>query len=282
MNAWVAALIPLGIIMVLGAVAFFSGYRQRPLSRVDDTDEPHKTVTTAKPMPAEGVTASASTAGHDQLRKTIGTSDRLLSRAPDERAILVQFLDVEAPEAASVHRFIAELRHEFQERISFAARHFPATASGHTTAAALEAAERQGKFDDFLNELLPPDDRLEDPKKTQGVASESLTEKIDRIARELGMDSQRFAEDMASSSTAALIAKDRREAKAAGITHAPSLLLLDGRQHNVLTSLEDFRGTVADAAAAPAPSSSASQRHNKLKPNGNTVENNSAKLSSSG
>ncbi|MHA7284417.1 DsbA family protein [Arthrobacter sp. TMS2-4] len=246
MNPWLAALIPLGIIVVLGLVAFFIGYRQYLPDRTDQDSRGHGPKSSSKPMSTSAMTDAS--LKHDQLREKISTSDRLLSRAVDERAVLVQFIDAGAPEAASVQKFVAELRQEFGDRISFAARHLPATEPSRIVSAALEAADRQGKFDDFLDALLAPTGR---PAAAEvGGGPGTSVEKLQRIACELEVDLQQFTADMESPSTAAVLAEDRKDAAAMGITRAPSFLLLDGRHHNIITSRENFHVAVAAAAAA--------------------------------
>ncbi|MHA7241432.1 DsbA family protein [Arthrobacter sp. TMS1-12-1] len=260
MSPWQAALIPLVIIAVLGSIAFFIGYRNLLSDeRANDADLP--AAATRRPIRAAGTHAQAlspeeASARREELRAKLAATDRLTIRAPQERAILVQFIDITAPGTTPIQEFLVELRQDFSERITFVARHFPSSDHAHLGAAALEAADRQGHFAPFLQVLTtrsaPTDHKAEtSPSAVSGTHVAGVPDGVNeyvRVARELGLDEGQFTRDMADTATATTITADRAEATRAGITRAPALVLLDDQNHKNLTSLQDFRRAVEAVA----------------------------------
>lgn len=244
MNPWLAALIPLGIMVLLGPLAFFFGYRRYISDQPGNGDVPDN------PQPRQPISASnhAALAQQRELRRSLATSDRLVSRAPDERAVLVQYIDPAAPHSAGIYAYLRELRNEFGDRITFAARHFPSTGQTRSSAA-LEAAGRQGKLYELLDGLYADDppraERGSGPG--QSASDTALLVRLRGIAQELGLDMTRYDADIADRQTSRVIDADKQEALAAGIRCAPSFLLLDGYEHNA-TSLDEFRQVVTEAA----------------------------------
>ena len=249
MNPWIAAMIPLAIITVLGSIAFFIGYKGYLSSDRDDDDRDSDVApTTSKNSPIAGATSATKSTdrGTQQtvLRTAIVTSDRMVSRASHERAILVQFIDLYAPGTISTQEFLSNLQVDYSRRVTFVARHLPTSDQARLGAKALEAADRQNCFLPFLEKITLGPEAQEFPRLHTRVTMDAFVS----VARELGLDSRRFEADMQSSEVRARIEADRIEAARVGVTRAPALILLDDQNHNALTSLDDFREAVRLAA----------------------------------
>jgi protein-disulfide isomerase len=92
-------------------------------------------------------------------------------------------------------------------------RHLPADDSrGRDAHLASLAAAEQGRFFDFHNMAFANQDRL---TREDTVA----------MASQLGLDLERFAESLGSAAWADVLARDRAEAEANGVTHTPYLIL---------------------------------------------------------
>ncbi|MUK02204.1 thioredoxin domain-containing protein [Vibrio cholerae] len=249
MNPWFAAMIPLSIILVLGSIAFFIGFK----GYLSNDDGPQQRNLT-KARPTTGSSGSSTAPQTDRvdsadpidqqaqqaLRVSINASNRLTLRASHERAVLVQYIDLFAPGTLPVQEFLSNLRTDYSRRVTFVARHLPSDKQAHLGAAALEAADRQGRFIPFLEALTLN-------RGTQGRLTQHAAATVDTylaIARDLRLDTDRFATDMGSSEVQELIEADRQEAVRAGVSRAPALILLDDQNHNALTSLDDFREAV--------------------------------------
>jgi hypothetical protein len=273
MSPWQAALIPLAIIAVLGSIAFFIGYRNLLSNdRPDDTEPAPATLRPARPA-GQGTTLTPAevAARRNELRAKIAVSDRLTARASQEQAILVQFINIAAPGTTAIQDFVTDLRRDFSEHITFVARHFPTNDQARLAAAAIEAADRQGHLIPFLEHLITesassqagrvPAAHSGLPATTpaqlsagpligspEGTVADVESRYYAEMARRLGMDGDEFTRVMVDPTTAAIIDADCAEADRAGITRAPSLILLDGQDHNALTTLQDFRLAVEAAA----------------------------------
>lgn len=251
MNPWFAAMIPLAIILVLGSIAFFIGYKGY-LSNDNDTDQdspPARTV--SKQTPSHQATSNQATSDQVRpntsaanrqaaLRQAVSSSDRLILRASHERAVLVQFIDLYSPGTISVQEFLANLRTDYSRRVTFVTRHLPTTDDAYLAASALEAADRQGYFIQYLEALTLDPEAQERPRLHASITADTYL----MIARELGLNGDRFEADMNSEQVRTLIDSDKAEAAHAGVTRAPALILLDDQNHNTLTSLQDFREAV--------------------------------------
>ncbi|MHA7241360.1 DsbA family protein [Arthrobacter sp. TMS1-12-1] len=244
MNPWFAAMIPLAIIVVLGFIAFFIGFKGYLSNDRDETDrapEPSPTAGNAPaPRAASGPSTSERARQQNVLRHAIVASDRLVSRASHERAVLVQFIDLYTPGTISVQEFLSNLRTDYSRRVTFVARHLPTNDQAYLGATALEAADRQGCFLPFLEAITLGPDAQELPRMHTRVTTDTYL----AVARELGLNSTRFEADMRSSDVQSLIEADRLEAARVGVTRAPALILLDDQNQNTLTSLNDFREAV--------------------------------------
>ncbi|WDF35027.1 thioredoxin domain-containing protein (plasmid) [Arthrobacter agilis] len=250
MNPWFAAMIPLAIIVVLGSIAFlvgFKGYLSDDRDEIDRNPMPSSTPAKSGPGPraAPNTSSTERATQLNTLRGTVVASDRLLSRASHERAVLVQFIDLYAPGTISIQEFLSNLRADYSRRVTFVARHLPTSDQAHLGATALEAADRQGCFLPFLEAITLGPDAQELPRLHSSVTMDTYL----GVARELGLDSGRFEADMRSSDVQSLIEADRVEAAGVGVTRAPALILLDDQNHSALTSLDDFREAVRLAAS---------------------------------
>lgn len=175
-------MIPLTIIVVLGSIAFLVGFKGYLSDDRDETDRnPKPSSTPAKSAPGpRSVSDTSSTERATQLntlRGTIVASDRLVSRASHERAVLVQFIDLHAPGTISIQEFLSNLRADYSRRVTFVARHLPTSDQAHMGATALEAADRQGCFLPFLEAITLGPDAQELPRlHTSVTTSEGLRE----------------------------------------------------------------------------------------------------------
>ena len=236
MNPWLAALIPIALIVLLGGIAFTAGRRKQPLP--------------SPPREPQNVTGNPAArkpeAGHDPLhatlKQTLRDSGRLVFRAPDERAMLIEFLDV-GPGSGSIYSYLRVLERDFGEHLSFAVRHLPTTEDAWAAAVALEAADKQGRFRDFLAAL---ENNRPGPVSTGRSKNTSVQQLLRETARDLALDLARFDADVADPRTMQQVEADRTEAHRAGVERGSTFFLLDGKSRQA-TSFDGFREQVADA-----------------------------------
>ena len=236
MNPWLAALIPIALIVLLGGIAFIAGRRKKALPA---PPRESRTVT-GNPEPRKADVGPD--LHHVILKQTLRDSGRLLFRAPDERAVLIQYLDV-GPGSGAIYSSLCALERDFGEHLSFAVRHLPSTEGAWASAVALEAADKQGRFRDFLAAL---ENNRSDPGTSGSSENTSAHQRLRGIARDLGLDLARFDADVADPRTMQQVEADRTEAHRAGVERGSTFFLLDGKSRQA-TSFDGFREHVADA-----------------------------------
>ena len=119
----------LAALVLAGVVAFFA-------ARAPSTPEA---------APAQAGQAASSGTGQtaaSEAAPVVRPDSRVLSQAPNEKAVLVEFLDFECEGCKAAHPVVEELRAEYADTVTFVHRYFPLP--GHpnsmTAAVAVEAA----------------------------------------------------------------------------------------------------------------------------------------------
>ncbi|MGV8985331.1 MAG: Na+/H+ antiporter NhaA [Cypionkella sp.] len=134
---------------------------------------------------------------------------------------LVVYGDYLCPYCRRLRLIVAQLREVLGERLAYVFRHFPNETAhpGATQIAGMtEAAARQGKFwemHDWLYDQEPPLDAA----------------MIEAQAREIGLDMDRFATDLASPGIEARVRQDLDDGRLNGVTGTPSFFI-DGLRYD--------------------------------------------------
>jgi protein-disulfide isomerase len=146
----------------------------------------------------------------------VATADHL--RGSDGPLIL-EYGDYECPYSRRAYREIEQV--ESRVAVRFAFRHFPLTEiHPHALAAsaAAEAAALQGRFWEMHELLFSRQKALEDAD-------------LLAYAAELGLDTERFAEDVAGDAVRARILRDVESGIASGEVRGTPTLFIDGEVH---------------------------------------------------
>jgi Na+/H+ antiporter NhaA len=141
-------------------------------------------------------------------------------RGPQDAAVtLVEYGDFECPYCGQAESVIRELLADGGD-IRYVWRHLPLSdvhSRAQLAAEASEAASRQGRFWDMHDLLLDHQDALH-PKDMW------------RYAEQLGLDGDRFAEDVRDHRGAARVARDVDSADLSGVSGTPTFFI-NGRRH---------------------------------------------------
>lgn len=134
---------------------------------------------------------------------------------------LLEYLDFQCPYCRTAHAAIKSVvLGDLEGRVRLRVRHFPLREKhprADATARAAEAAGRQGRFWEMHDLLF---------ERFEAVTDDDLL----AYARELGLDAERFAADVADPALAAAIEEDREAGLAEGVTGTPGLFL-DGQRY---------------------------------------------------
>ncbi|MFL5891976.1 MAG: Na+/H+ antiporter NhaA [Solirubrobacterales bacterium] len=166
-------------------------------------------------------------------------------RGPKEATVtIVEYGDFECPYCGRAESVIRELLADYGD-IAYVWRHLPLTdvhLHAQLAAEASEAAHRQGRFWDMHDLLLDHQDALR-PKD------------LIRHAEELGLDADRFENDLREHRTSARVARDVDSADLSGVSGTPTFFV-NGRRHygpydiDTLSKVVRLAGARVEAAAA--------------------------------
>jgi Na+/H+ antiporter NhaA len=140
--------------------------------------------------------------------------------ADDAPVTLLEYGDYECPYCGQAEPVIRELLDSFGTDLRYVWRHLPLNdvhPNAQRAAEAAEAAGAQGAFWDYHDTLLSHQDEL------------SLRD-LDRFATELGLDVERFWNDLHRRDHAARVAEDVESADTSGVAGTPTFFV-NGRRH---------------------------------------------------
>ncbi len=165
------------------------------------------------------------------------TRDHL--RGPDAAAItLLEYGDYECPYCGRAEPIVRRLVEEFGGRVRFAFRHLPLP-DVHPNAAlaaqAAEAAGAQGRFWEMHELLFAHQDALQ-------------PHHLIEYARELGLDVERFTEDLREHRFASRVGQDVSSAEEAGVAGTPTFFINEVQYHGP-PDAESLAAAVRRAAA---------------------------------
>ena len=151
---------------------------------------------------------------------------------------LVEWGDFECPYCRRAAPAVRQVLDELGDRVTFSWRHFP-IADKHPraerAAEAAEAARAQGRFREMHDALFAHQDALED-------------DDLIRYAQEIGLDAQRFADELRSGRHAEAVAADRAEGEKVGVTGTPTFFIA-GERYRGFYDAETLADALLDAGA---------------------------------
>jgi protein-disulfide isomerase len=175
-------------------------------------------------------------------QQVVRENSRVLSQAPNEKAVLVEFLDFECEACGAAYPFVEELRVEHSQNVTFVQRYFPLP--GHlnsmNAAVAVEAAAQQDAYEDMYKKMF-------DTQAQWGESADNKSALFRTYAEDLGLDMAAYDAAVANPATEERVKLDIADGKALGVTGTPTFFL-DGKILNVQT-LEQFKAAVAATAA---------------------------------
>lgn len=159
---------------------------------------------------------------------------------------LIEYIDFECEACGAYFPLMKQLEQDFPNDLRVVLRYYPLPSHRNGMAAALaaEAAARQGKFYE-MHDLLFTE------QKNWGEKPTPTPEVFEGYAEKLGLDLEKFKQDVASQSVKDRIQRDIDSGTKLGNTGTPSFYL-SGVKINNPRSIEDF-GTLIKAEILKAP-----------------------------
>ncbi len=133
---------------------------------------------------------------------------------------VVEFSDYQCPACASVHEPLKQILAKFEGKVSFVYRHFPLTTihkNAQLAAQATESAHNQGKYWEYGDLLFAKQNEwagLADPK-----------EKFVEYAKSLGMDADKFGNELTSDEVKARVSVDMLAASRYALGGTPTFFV---------------------------------------------------------
>jgi Na+/H+ antiporter NhaA/predicted DsbA family dithiol-disulfide isomerase len=147
--------------------------------------------------------------------------DRDHIRGRDDAPVtLVEYGDFECPYCGQAEQTVRELLSSFGDDVRYVWRHLPLNdvhPNAQLAAEAAEAAGEQGRFWDMYDTLLAHQDALRPPD-------------LIRYAQELGLDVDRFRDELRRREHAPRVSEDVRSADESGVSGTPTFFV-NGRRH---------------------------------------------------
>ncbi|HTA97783.1 MAG TPA: Na+/H+ antiporter NhaA [Solirubrobacteraceae bacterium] len=169
-----------------------------------------------------------------RARQIVGTADDILDLADDvdpardhvrgrddALVTLVEYGDFECSYCGQAEQIVRELLSSFDDELRYVWRHLPLNdvhSSAQLAAEATEAAAAQGKFWELYDALLAHQDTL-------------TPLDMRRYAEQLGLDVERFWDELRHHDYAARVAEDVAGADASGVSGTPTFFI-NGRRHH--------------------------------------------------
>lgn len=169
-------------------------------------------------------------------------SDSNIKKAPSEKATLVEFGDFQCPACASYAPVVEQVLEEFNEELTFVARHFPLGQHRNALSAAYsaEAAGKQGKFWEMYDLLYKNQNDWE--------SSGSVMKIFEDYAEDLGLDIEKFKADADLKEIKDKVQSDYTDGVTLGVSSTPTFFL-SGEKLTAPKSVDDFKSLVRAAIA---------------------------------
>jgi protein-disulfide isomerase len=156
------------------------------------------------------------------------------SRGATPAAVLiVEWADFECPGCQGAAPLLDAKVAAYPKYVGLVFKHYPLDQHQFAVPAAYAAvaADRQGRFWEFHDRLFKSPESLADPGLIQ-------------LAREIGLDLQRFEDDRHATAAQATVQRDRQQADALGLHSTPMIYIngryFDGELFNVVEDLDDW------------------------------------------
>ncbi|MET9608089.1 thioredoxin domain-containing protein [Streptomyces sp. NPDC006512] len=193
--------------------------------------KPDDSATAAPPLPAAG-----------EARAVREDSHRLTDPQRSEMT-LVEFLDFECEACGAVHPTVERLREEYGDRVTFVARYFPMPGhrNSRTAAVAVEAAARQGKFEDMYKKMFAT-------QKEWGELQNSQADLFRTYAEQLGLDMDKYDAAVKDPATEERVKADQRDGMGLNVQGTPTFFL-DGERIQTPRTYEAFKALIDERLA---------------------------------
>jgi protein-disulfide isomerase len=149
----------------------------------------------------------------DQV-KNISIDDSPVKGAPGAPITIAEWADFECPGCAAASPKLDEIVARYPGQVRLVFKHFPLSIHQHAEKAARAAvvAHKQGKFWEMHHALFQNQKNLDEAN-------------VERLAKSIGLDMTRFAEQRDSEAVADVVVRDRKQGEALQLSGTPAIFI---------------------------------------------------------
>ncbi len=183
----------------------------------------------------------------DQQQLLEVVSDDYVKGNKEAKVTIVEYLDFECEACGAYYPVVKSLMTEFGQDVRFVTRYFPLP--GHknsmTSASAVEAAAKQGKYWEMYDLLFTE-------QRSWGEKKSAEPKTFEEYAKKLGLNMEQYARDVNSKETKARIERDKNAGTRLGISGTPTFFVNGSKIPNP-KGLEDFKTFIKAELQKTAP-----------------------------
>lgn len=159
---------------------------------------------------------------------------------PEARVALIEYGDFQCPACASFYPVVKAISGEFKDNVAVVFRHFPLSQihkNANLSSRAAEAAGLQGKFWEMHDKLF------ERQKVWADLSDEKAKELFISYVSEIGLDTERFKQDIESDAVRSAVEEDYNEGLKARVNGTPTFFLNGSRISNP-SNYDEFKSLI--------------------------------------
>lgn len=160
---------------------------------------------------------------------------------PNAKITVIEYLDFECEACGAYYPITTQIKEEYKDSIRFVVRYFPLP--GHqnskTSAYAVEAAGRQGKFWEMYDVVFSKQAEWGEQQSPNQV-------QFEKYALEAGLDIEQWKKDVTSSDVKMRVNNSYKEAVELDLQGTPSFFLNGNRIENPKGGYEGFKKVIDD------------------------------------
>jgi len=180
------------------------------------------------------------TSGSKVNQEILVRQDSNIDKAPDEKAVLVEFGDFQCPACGTYYPVVEQVKEEFKSNLTFVFRNFPL--SQHKNALpssyAAEAAGKQGKYWEMYGLIYM--------NQNEWASLDSPNKKFEEYAAQLELDLDKYRLDVSSKEVKDKVDIDYGDGVALGVNATPTFYL-NGQKIVSPRSVNEFKSLVEAA-----------------------------------
>lgn len=161
----------------------------------------------------------STTQSQEPVDQSILLKDDLPQTHKGAQVTLVEFGDFQCPACGAVHPLVKQMLDGYGDKVNFVFRHYPLSQHPNALPAAnaVEAAGAQGKFWEMYNKVYE--------SQSEWSTANNVLEIFNGYAKDLGLDVNKFSDEVKNQKYKERIDKDRNDGLTLGVDATPTFYI---------------------------------------------------------